>query len=69
MIVPFSSRGSRAKERRLTGGEGIRRIPYVPTALAYKILPEENGDGLREGKMGFLDHLDELRRRIIRSIT
>jgi sec-independent protein translocase protein TatC len=28
---------------------------------------EDEGDGHREGQMGFLDHLDELRTRIIRS--
>jgi sec-independent protein translocase protein TatC len=30
-------------------------------------LPEETDDDSREGKMGFLEHLDELRTRIIRS--
>jgi len=37
------------------------------TALAYRLLPDDNGDELRDGKMGFLEHLDELRVRIIRS--
>jgi hypothetical protein len=37
------------------------------TALAYRLLPDNNGDELRDGKMGFLEHLDELRVRIIRS--
>jgi len=36
------------------------------TALAYRLLPDDDGDGLRDGKMGFLEHLDELRVRIIR---
>src|SRR5712692_3039805 len=33
----------------------------------YQLSPEEPDDDMREGKMGFLDHLDELRKRIIRS--
>ena len=37
------------------------------TALAYRLLPDDDGTGLRDGKMGFLEHLDELRVRIIRS--
>jgi len=34
-------------------------------ATAYQLPPEEPDD--RDGKMGFLEHLDELRKRIIRS--
>ena len=37
------------------------------TALAYQLLPDDDSNGLRDGKMGFLQHLDELRVRIIRS--
>ena len=37
------------------------------TALAYQLFPDDDDDGLRGGKMGFLEHLDELRVRIIRS--
>src|SRR5436305_5904434 len=33
----------------------------------FQLPPEETEDDLREGKMGFLEHLDELRKRIIRS--
>jgi sec-independent protein translocase protein TatC len=33
----------------------------------YQIPPEEPDDDLGEGRMGFLEHLDELRKRIIRS--
>jgi sec-independent protein translocase protein TatC len=33
----------------------------------YQLPPEESDDQLGEGRMGFLDHLDELRTRIIRS--
>jgi sec-independent protein translocase protein TatC len=39
----------------------------MKTALAYQLLPDDDGDGLRALKMGFLEHLDELRVRIIRS--
>jgi sec-independent protein translocase protein TatC len=39
----------------------------MTTALAVQLLPEEDSGQLREGKMGFLEHLDELRKRIIRS--
>jgi sec-independent protein translocase protein TatC len=33
----------------------------------YQLPPEDPDDQLGEGRMGFLDHLEELRRRIIRS--
>ena len=33
----------------------------------YQLSPEEDDDDSGEGKMGFLEHLDELRKRIIRS--
>jgi sec-independent protein translocase protein TatC len=36
-------------------------------AEAHRLEPEEPDDDLREGRMGFLEHLDELRKRIIRS--
>jgi sec-independent protein translocase protein TatC len=39
----------------------------MKTALAYQLLPDDDDDERREGKMGLLDHLDELRKRIIRS--
>ncbi len=67
MIVPFSSRRVR-RERAIPSAPGApNTLPYIHTALAAQLLPDE-GDGLREGRMGFLDHLDELRRRLIRSI-
>jgi sec-independent protein translocase protein TatC len=37
------------------------------TALAVQLLPDDDSDDQSDGKMGFLDHLDELRKRIIRS--
>lgn len=44
------------------------RVKYMTTALAVQLLPDDDdGDESREGKMGFLEHLDELRKRIIRS--
>ncbi|HEV3062558.1 MAG TPA: twin-arginine translocase subunit TatC [Vicinamibacterales bacterium] len=39
----------------------------MTTALAYQLLPGDDDDERREGKMGLLDHLEELRKRIIRS--
>jgi sec-independent protein translocase protein TatC len=38
----------------------------MTTALAVQLLPE-NDDELRVGQMGFLEHLDELRKRILRA--
>jgi sec-independent protein translocase protein TatC len=35
--------------------------------LRHQIPPDEDDDSPREGRMGFLEHLDELRKRIIRS--
>jgi sec-independent protein translocase protein TatC len=37
----------------------------MQTALALQLLPEDEGESVREGRMGFLDHLEELRRRLI----
>jgi sec-independent protein translocase protein TatC len=39
---------------------------YVRTALAVQ-LPSEEDDELRVGQMGFLEHLDELRKRLLRA--
>ena len=44
----------------------IRPIMAAALATAYQLPPEEPDDS-REGKMSFLEHLDELRKRIIRS--
>ncbi len=67
MIIPLSSARSRrttASPVRKTDG-GPSWAPYMPTALASQLLPDE-GEELTEGKMGLLDHLEELRRRLIR---
>jgi sec-independent protein translocase protein TatC len=65
MIIPLSSHRVRLdRQRPAHHGAGSSRIPYVETALAYQLLPEDDRDG--DGKMGFLEHLDELRKRIIR---
>ena len=42
-------------------------VKYMTTALAVQLLPDDDGNELRHGKMGFLEHLDELRKRLIRS--
>src|SRR5579864_8653320 len=68
MMIPLSShrvrRNPQSSTRHATGSS---RVPYMNTALAFKLLPDDDGDELRGGKMGFLDHLDELRVRLIRS--
>jgi sec-independent protein translocase protein TatC len=45
-------------------------VPLWGNAMAearYQLLPDEPDDDRGEGRMGFLEHLDELRTRIIRS--
>ncbi len=63
MMIPLSSR--RPTKHRPTYPQSATptRSPYMQTALAFQLLPDEASDG----GMGFLDHLDELRTRIIRS--
>ena len=39
----------------------------MTTALAVQLLPDDDEE-LGDAKMGFLDHLDELRRRLIHSV-
>jgi sec-independent protein translocase protein TatC len=48
--------------KRLDGGRAV----YMTTALAVQLLPEDDEEPI-QGTMGFLDHLDELRKRIIRA--
>ena len=68
MMIPLSSHRVRRKAQSSTRNAiGASRVQYMNTALAYQLLPDDDGDGLRDGKMGFLEHLDELRVRIIRS--
>lgn len=67
MIIPFSSKRVR-HERAMPQATGVsNRLPYMQTALAVQLLPVDD-DEVRDGKMGFLDHLDELRQRLIRSL-
>jgi sec-independent protein translocase protein TatC len=62
MLVPF--RGRRVRRHPPTGTL-LRTMPeYTRTALAVQLLPEDEGND--SARMGILDHLDELRRRIIR---
>lgn len=68
MIIPLSSKRVRPTEQPTTrpaAGSGASH--YMKTALAYQLLPDDDDDAPREGEMGFLEHLDELRGRIIRS--
>jgi len=68
MMIPLSSRRSRRSDQRpLRPGAQPDGTPYMTTALAYQLLPDDDDDERREGKMGLLDHLEELRKRIIRS--
>lgn len=68
MIIPLSSRRVRRTELPTNRDDvGSRPIQYMRTALAVQLLPDDDSDDLPDGKMGFLDHLDELRKRIIRS--
>ncbi len=62
MIIPFSTRRRRRQES--VPRQRDDRAPYIHTALAYELLP--NDDDAPNGKMGFLEHLDELRSRIIK---
>ncbi len=58
-------RKDRQQERTRQSEPG--RVVYMTTALAYQLFPDDDDQELSEAKMGFLDHLDELRKRIIRS--
>jgi sec-independent protein translocase protein TatC len=66
MMIPFSSRRPRTRLGQQTAGARPRGIPYMPTALAYNVLPDDDDRDDLHGRMGFLDHLEELRTRIIR---
>ena len=66
MMIPLSSPQVRRRRSSREVRTGVlSRSPYVPTALAYQLLPDDDGE-LGDGRMGFLDHLDELRIRILR---
>jgi sec-independent protein translocase protein TatC len=67
MIIPFSSTRVRHEQVVSRVSRESNRLQYMHTALAVHLLPDDD-DELRDGKMGFLDHLDELRRRLIRSL-
>jgi sec-independent protein translocase protein TatC len=50
-------------------GMRVRGLHSGPmTALPSPLPPDESDDPLDSGKMGFLEHLDELRKRLIRSL-
>ena len=66
MMIPLSSRRPPKHRPAQPRPAKPTPIPYVNTALAFQLLPEDDDDE-RQGAMGFLDHLDELRTRIIRS--
>jgi predicted RNA polymerase sigma factor len=66
-IIPLSSaRTHRKAQPRSRTADGVaRRSPYMRTALAVQLLPDEEGEALGEGRMEFLEHLEELRSRLI----
>jgi len=63
MLIPFG--GRRVRTHQPTRAPSSIQPPYMPTALAVQLLPDDEPNGVA-GRMGILDHLDELRRRIIR---
>ncbi len=65
-IIYTSSRRVEHQKHPASGNGAPSRVKYMTTALAVHLLPDD-GEELRDGKMGFLEHLDELRKRIIRS--
>jgi sec-independent protein translocase protein TatC len=66
MIIPFSSRKHGDRHRQEICAS--RHTPYMPTALAYRLSSHDQAEEeVRDGRMGFLDHLEELRRRLIRA--
>src|SRR3984893_16086127 len=65
-IIQPSSHQHRNREQPRTRPSQPGRAAYMTTALAVQLLPD-NDEELGESKMGFLDHLDELRKRLIRS--
>ena len=68
MMIPLSShrvrRNPQSSTRHGVGSDGIQ---YMTTALAYQLGPDDDDEKRGGARMGFLDHLDELRRRIIHS--
>src|ERR1700730_6549430 len=65
-IIQPSSHQHRNREQPRTRPSQPGRAAYMTTALAVQLLPDDDED-LGDEKMGFLDHLDELRKRLIRS--
>src|SRR5580704_10834752 len=54
MMIPLSSHRARRNPQSSTRhATGSSRVPYMNTALAFKLLPDDDGDELRGGKMGF----------------
>jgi sec-independent protein translocase protein TatC len=65
MKIQPSRRPVGRHELRLRAHRDPTSVEYMTTALAVQLFPEDD-DELRDGKMGFLEHLDELRGRIVR---
>ena len=65
MKIQPSRRPVGRHELRLRAHRDPTSVEYMTTALAVQLFPEDD-DELRDGEMGFLEHLDELRGRIVR---
>lgn len=67
MIIPFSqARKRRPRRVEESGRNEWARRPYMQTALAVQLLPDDDATAA-DGRMGFLEHLEELRLRLIQS--
>jgi sec-independent protein translocase protein TatC len=67
MIIPFSSRRRPHQNATPLSTDGANRLPCMLTALAVQLAPDDDG-APGDSQMGFLDHLDELRQRLIRAL-
>ncbi len=66
MMIPLSSRPVRRVPLQKLRPAEPTRTPYMNTALAYQLLPDDDRDEFQDSQMGLLEHLDELRKRLLR---
>src|SRR5258708_5826524 len=66
MMIPFSSKPARRRQAPATAFNESQNAPYMRTALAYQLLPDDE-EAAGEGRMGFLEHFEELRTRLLRA--
>src|SRR6185436_9523107 len=61
-------RGAPRRSQRLRGDPAMALVPFPgPQSGALPLPPDDDDDSSAAGKMSFLEHLDELRRRIVNS--